>query len=414
MESDTVNRQYTSTHMKKQRYSLRGVSADKKAVHKATSILDKGLFPGAFCTVFQDPNSKHRGRGLHADTAGSIPSLATLIYLTTGDLELATNVVINAAVMNFDDVGCIGAFNDLVINQITGINALLFGKHTDEITARIIARLKELCDMLQNWGINVQYVGGETAHVGNNVRSFDVGNSLFFSLPLRKVIDANKMAPGDWIVGLASDGKAAWETRWNSGIGSNGLTSAIHDLLHPKYRRFTETFAPQLLKGKKKLAYCGPYKLNDPLPGSRQTVGRALLSPTRTYLPLLKMVVEEYRRWITGIIHDSGGGQTKIVKFGKPGNVYRKNNLPPAPPIFRAIQEVSGTSDHEMHQVFNMGVRIEIVVKSRRVGEEIISISKGVGIPANFTGRVEEGESEKRQVIIDMPKRFAKPLVYTD
>ncbi len=306
--------------------------------------------------------------------------------MLTGNLELAINTAINAAVMNLDDVGCIGALKDLLINQTIGINTLYFGKkRAAELIAGLIDRVQKLCEMLQSYGIPVEFCGGESASVGNNVRTFDVGNSVYFSLLKKAIIDAGRMVPGDYIVGFSSTGKAKWEERENSSIGSNGLTSAIPDLLSRCYRRYTETYAPQL---KPSLQYRGKFRLGDNLPGTTFTIAEALLSPTRTYLPLVKKILWNISpKHIHGIIHCSGGGQTKIMKFGAHGNRYVKDNLFPTPAIFRAIQ-AAGTSWQEMHEVYNMGHRLELITPSKGVADECIEMSKEEGVDAQIVGRV--------------------------
>ena len=378
------------------------MSSQKTEVHAAIANLDKGIFPEAFCKILQHRGKQSWCRGLHADTAGSIPSLASLVLKLTNNLELATNVAINAAVMNLDDVGCIGALNNLLINQTLGINTLYFGKkHTAELTAGLISRVQKLCAMLQLYGIEVEFCGGETASVGNNVRTFDVGNSIYFEMQKKKIIDASRMAPGDFIVGFSSTGQAVWEEEENSGIGSNGLTSAIPDLLSSCYRRYTETFAPQLKQG---LRYRGEFRLGDSLPGSHLTIAEALLSPTRTYMPLMKKILDNVPlEQIHGIIHCSGGGQTKIKKFGRPGNLYIKDKLFPTPLIFKAIK-ATGTSWKEMYEVFNMGHRLELVTPSLGVANVCIHLSKEFGINAQIIGIVDSRpRSNSRGVIIESP-----------
>ncbi|MEI8338224.1 MAG: phosphoribosylformylglycinamidine cyclo-ligase [bacterium] len=370
-------------------YADRGVSSQKADVHAAIANLDKGIFPNAFCKILQHRGNQNSCRGLHADTAGSIPSLASLVFILTNNLEIAINVAINAAVMNLDDVGCIGAFNNLLINQTIGINTLYFGKkRTAELTAELISKVQKLCEILQSYGIEVEFCGGETASVGNNVRTFDVGNSVYFEMQKAQVIDAGKIVPGDYIVGFSSTGKADWEQEENSSIGSNGLTSAVPDLLSRCYRRYKETFAPEL---KQSLQYRGKFKIGDLLPGSSLTIAEALLSPTRTYLPLMKKITTLIPlEQIHGMIHCSGGGQTKIKKFGRPGNLYLKDNLFPTPAIFNSIQR-AGTSWKEMYEVYNMGHRLELVTPYFDAATTCIELSKDFGINAQIIGRVVSG-----------------------
>jgi phosphoribosylformylglycinamidine cyclo-ligase len=379
-------------------YEQRGVSSTKSEVHKAISKLDKGLFPEAFCKVLPDVlggSSKHCNV-LHADTAGTKAGLAWLAWMETRDLQMVRGIGIDALVMNIDDVGCIGGVDHLVFNQTIGRNKFLV---SGEVIQAIIEGTQEFCGMLQKEGIDCQFAGGETADVGDIVRTLDVGSSLVARLPRKDVIDASRMAPGDFIVGFSSTGKARWERTENSGIGANGLTNARHDTLIKSYRQYRETYAPQQ---KKNLVYRGKWRLAYRLPDQNEfSIAEALLSPTRTYLPIIKMILKEInRKYIHGIIHCSGGGQTKIGKFGRPGNSYVKNALLPIPPIFKFLQEVSGLPWKEMYQTYNMGHRLEIVVPHFRVAEVMISMAAEVGIRAEVVGDVRKNKGKTSNVVI--------------
>ncbi|MES2470824.1 MAG: phosphoribosylformylglycinamidine cyclo-ligase [Patescibacteria group bacterium] len=366
-------------------YAKRGVESGKQSVHKAVAALYKGVYPNAFCKIYQHPVLASYCRTLHADTAGSKPSLAWLVYILTGDIELATQVALDSAFMNVDDVGCIGAVDDLILNQTIGFNSHVVPA---ALYQRLIVRTEELCQLLRKWGIGIRFAGGETASVGNIVRTFDVGNSLYAELKHKDVIDAGNMGPGDILIGISSTGQASWETVKNSGMGSNGLTSSIHDMLRPYYRRYKEACAPQLVR--KGMAFRGKHWIDDLLPSDHTfTVGQALLSATRTYMPLIKLVLEHVgRKHITGIIHCSGGGQSKIMKFGKPGNLYLIDQPFPVPPLFRDIQRDSQTSWEEMYEVFNMGWRLIFATKDKGAGAEIIQISEKSNIDADRVGKI--------------------------
>lgn len=354
---------------------MRGVSSSKTDVHKAIAKLDKGLYPGAFCKILPDylglPPDPRVCNVLHADTAGTKAGLAYMVWKKTGSIEAASNVAIDALVMNTDDVGCVGATGHLLVNQTIGRNSYLIPQ---EVIQAIINEAQAFCDMLSNHCIPCHFAGGETASVGDIVRTLDVGSSVAARMLRKDVIDASRIANGDYIVGFSSTGRAVWEDCDNTGIGANGLTNARHDCFCDEYRGDSELYAPQMPK---ELVFRGPYQVTDDFPGdSSFTVGGALLSPTRTYLPLIKKVLDAVgRKHIHAIIHCSGGGQTKIGKFGN-AKRYIKVNPFPIPPVFEMIQKVSGLSWYEMYQTFNMGHRLEMVVNDKAVAQEVMHISR--------------------------------------
>ena len=367
-------------------YERRGVSAQKRDVHEATKNLDKGLFPGAFCKIHADPDSPHYCRILHPDTGGTKASLAWLTWKTTGNLDAVRGIGIDAAVMNTEDVGCVGAVKNLLLSQTISKNTFIV---PGEVVKTIIQSTNEFCKMLCQWGCECELACGETASVGDNVRALEVGSSVSVRMKKKYVIDASHMSPGNFLVGFSSTGQAMWEHPWgeNSGIGDNGLTNARHDSLCPSYRKFTETFAPQMRRG---LVYRGKYKLTDQLPQDpRFTIAGALLSPTRTYLPLIRKILQEVgHRHIRGIIHCTGGGQTKIAKFGAHGCRFVIHSPFDIPPVFQMLHEVSGLSWKEMYETYNMGWRLVMAVPDKKVAEDCIDISHQHCVDAQIVGEV--------------------------
>jgi len=385
------------------RYERRGVSARKEGVHRATRNLDKGLFPGAFCTILPDHFTGSRRHCVvsHADGAGTKPILSYLYLQEHGDLTHFGGNAQDSLVMNTDDVACVGAVDGpFLITQTIDRNRATI---PDEVVEQIIAGCKSTCDMLTHNGTPCIYAGGETADVGDSVRTVTINNSLTVRLPRKKVIDASAMKPGDHIVGFSSTGQAFWEPEENSSIGSNGLTNARHDVLAPRYRRYNEAFCPSTPTD---LIYAGAYKLRDNLPGDGMfSIAGALLSPTRTYVPLLKKLIPAIGvRHIHGIIHCSGGGQTKIGKFGQAGNIYVKDNLFPVPPLFAFLKKTRRMPWKQMYESYNMGHRMEVVVESRSAADECIEIARQVGIDAQIVGRVRRGKSPGRSVLIKTDK----------
>ncbi len=381
------------------RYNLRGVSADKGDVHKAIKNLDKGIFPNAFCKILPDyaGGDKRFCNIMHADTAGTKTSLAYIYWKETGDNSVWKGIIQDALIMNIDDLICIGAIDNIVVSSTIGRNKNLI---PGEVIKLLIEGTAEYISDLKKLGINLHLAGGETADVGDIVRTLDVGFTAFSRMKKSEVIEI-KIGEGDVIVGMASFGKAIYENEYNGGMGSNGLTSARHDVLG-KYlkKKYLESFNPCLPEG---LVYSGSKKLTDKI--YETTVGKLLLSPTRTYSPVIKKVLEKHRKKINGIIHCSGGGQTKVMKFlpyyqkekikTKKGNIkIIKDNLFPTPPLFKLIQSESKTPWEEMYKVFNMGHRMEIYT-SEKVAKEIISISEGFGVEAKIIGRCEKAVKPK-------------------
>jgi len=406
------------------RYEDRGVSATKREVHAAVAQAgnDQGLFPGAFCQVFLDHlmGDEEFCVAMHSDGTGTKFNVAYLAYLEAVRKavldprvirELFWGVAQDSIVMNIDDLICVGALGPFMLSQTINRNKLLVGA---EVLTALIEGCQRFCAKLTGLGIPCYVMGGETADVGDLVRTATVDNTIVTRMRRGDVIDASRMAPGDLIVGFSSTGQANWESEPNSGIGSNGFTNGRHDLLSPEYRRVLSTYAPEVNPD---LIYRGPFILSDPLPTDQNfTVGSALLSPTRTYAPLVKQLLTAVPRSdIHGIIHCSGGGQTKIGKFGQFGNVYNKYYVFPVPPLFRMIQEASGLSWHEMYQCYNMGHRLEVVVPQMKTAEECIHISTDCGIEARIVGMVEHDSTlraeNKRRVMIKAPY-LDEPLVY--
>jgi phosphoribosylformylglycinamidine cyclo-ligase len=380
------------------RYQARGVSAGKGEVHQAISAQDAGLFPGAFCKIVPDhlTGSAEHCLLMHADGAGTKSSLAYLHWKVTGDASVWPGIAQDSLVMNLDDCACVGAMGPFLISNTIGRNAK---RIPGEVIRGIVEGYQRLCDTLSDLGIPCVMTGGETADVGDLVRTIIADSTVTARLPRADVIDAANMVPGDVIVGFSSTGQATWETVPNAGMGSNGLTSARHELLGSDYRsRFTETYAPEI---DPTLVYCGQFAVSDPLPGDpRFTVGKAILSPTRTYVPLIKRLLDTMPRSdVHGLIHCSGGGQSKIVKFGAPGNRYVKDRLFAVPPLFAALKEHTGQSWAEMHSVYNMGHRLEAVLPQRRV-DDALAVAKACGIDAQVVGRVESTGTPQRDVVI--------------
>jgi phosphoribosylformylglycinamidine cyclo-ligase len=380
------------------RYQARGVSAGKGEVHQAISAQDAGLFPGAFCKIVPDhlTGSAEHCLLMHADGAGTKSSLAYLHWKVTGDASVWPGIAQDSLVMNLDDCACVGAMGPFLISNTIGRNAK---RIPGEVIRGIVEGYQRLCDTLSDLGIPCVMTGGETADVGDLVRTIIADSTVTARLPRADVIGAANMVPGDVIVGFSSTGQATWETVPNAGMGSNGLTSARHELLGSDYRsRFTETYAPEI---DPTLVYCGQFAVSDPLPGDpRFTVGKAILSPTRTYVPLIKRLLDTMPRSdVHGLIHCSGGGQSKIVKFGADGNRYVKDRLFAVPPLFAALKEHTGQSWAEMHSVYNMGHRLEAVLPQRRV-DDALAVAKACGIDAQVVGRVESTGTPQRDVVI--------------
>ncbi|MEL6252415.1 MAG: AIR synthase-related protein [Bacteroidota bacterium] len=375
------------------KYSQRGVSAGKEDVHKAIKGLDKGLYPNAFCKIIPDiaGGDPEYCNLMHADTAGTKTSLAYLYWRETGDLSVWKGIVQDAIVMNLDDMACVGCVDDIMLSSTIGRN-----KHyvTGDAIAAIIQGAAELVSELKEMGVNLHLTGGETADVGDIVRTADVGFTAFARMRRKDVIET-AVKPGDVIVGLASYGQASYEQRYNSGIGSNGLTNARHDVLSHEYAaKYPESY--DRVNIPEDLVYVGKHKLTDSYEGLDQNVGQLLLSPTRTFLPLMKELLRDHRTNINGMIHCTGGGQTKVMKFVEGLHVI-KDNLLPTPPIFRLIQDSSGASWKEMYQVFNMGHRMEIYT-DEKTADDILKLAEKFQIDARIVGRCQASDKNRLDI----------------
>ena len=373
------------------RYKLRGVSSDKEDVHEAIKNQDKGLYPKAFCKILPDliSESKDHALVIHSDGAGTKSSLAYIYWKETGDLSVWKGIAKDSIVMNLDDVACIGAIDNIVLSSTIGRNK---NKIPGQVISKIISGTNEILSYYRDLGINIHSGGGETADVGDLVRTIIVDSCLTVRIKKDQIIDNANIKPGNVIIGLSSTGLSSYDKEYNSGIGSNGLTSARHDVLS-KYLKnlYPESFDPEVPND---LTYCGSKKLTDTLDGLDLDIGRMLLSPTRSYAPLLKMIFDNVgRNKINGIIHCTGGGQTKVLHFIDNLHVI-KDNLFEIPPIFKLIQNESGTDSKEMYKVFNMGHRMEIYTDSD-TASEIIKISESVGIDAKIIGKVVKSDYKK-------------------
>jgi phosphoribosylformylglycinamidine cyclo-ligase len=376
------------------KYELRGVSASKSEVHAAIEGLDKGLYPNAFCKILPDfaAGDPDYCTLMHADTAGTKPSLAYLYWRETGDLSVWEGIAQDALVMNLDDMACVGCIDDITISSTIGRNK----QHIPgEVIKTIIQYTQRFADEMAALGVKLHLAGGETADVGDIVRTIDVGYTAFGRLP-RKDLVINAIRPGHVIVGLASYGQASYETAYNGGIGSNGLTSARHDVFSKHYaENYPESYDPKVPG---EVVYVGSKRLTDTIEIDRQTmhIGKLVLSPTRTYLPVLKRALVELKGKIGGIIHNTGGGQTKVVKFIDAVKVI-KDRLLPIPPLFSLIQQESKTAWREMYQVFNMGTRLEFYVEEQDA-QTIIDIARAFQIDAQIIGRVEAADTASVEV----------------
>ena len=374
-------------------YNLRGVSASKEDVHNAISKLDKGLFPGAFCKIIPDylGGDPAYCNIMHADGAGTKSSLAYLYWKETGNLSVWAGIAQDAVVMNTDDVLCVGADTPMLISSTIGRNKHLI---PGEVIAAIINGTEAFLARMRDLGTEIYLTGGETADVGDLVRTVIVDSTVTCRMRRSDVIDNRNIAAGDVIVGFASYGQASYEDGYNGGMGSNGLTSARHDVLNHSYAgNFPESYDAAIPES---LVYSGRYSLTDPTEIPGIDMGRLLLSPTRTYAPIIRTMLKEYRKQIHGMVHCSGGAQTKVLHFIDKLHVI-KDNLFPIPPLFRYIQESSGTSWEEMYKVFNMGHRLEVYVPENMAGA-LVEIGRQYGVEAQVIGRCEA--AEQRQVTI--------------
>jgi len=372
------------------RYDLRGVSASKEDVHNAIKNIDKGLFPKAFCKVVPDflGGDPEYCNIMHADGAGTKSSLAYLYWKETGDLSVWKGIAQDAIVMNLDDLLCVGAINNILLSSTIGRNK---NNIPGEVIAAIIEGTEELCSELRDLGITIWPTGGETADVGDLVRTIIVDSTVTCRMKRSDVISADKIKAGNCIIGLSSSGKASYEKAYNGGMGSNGLTSARHDVF-AKYlaEKYPESYDPAVPET---LVFSGKCKLTDRVEGVEADAGRLVLSPTRTYAPVVKKILEQFRESVSGMIHCSGGAQTKVLHFIENVHVI-KDNLFTVPPLFKLIREQSGTSWHEMYKVFNMGHRFEIYA-NEDAAEGIIAIARSFNIDAQIIGHVESFEGKK-------------------
>ena len=384
-------------------YSKRGVSAQKEEVHKAVQHLDQGLYPHAFCKLYPDylGGDADWVNVTHADGAGTKSILAYLYWKETGNLSVWKGIAQDAIVMNLDDLLCVGIYDNILFSSTVDRNKTLI---PGEILEQIINGSAELFAQLKEYGVNIHYLGGETADVGDVVRTIAVNGTMTARWPKNKVISNDKIKAGDVIVGLAGFGQCNYETSYNSGLGSNGLTSARHDVLNKYYaQHFPETFEPKLHE---EVVYIGKHRLTDEIElsnGETSLIGRLLLSPTRTFAPVLKEILTNHFDAVHGLIHCSGGGQTKCLKYLPGPMKIVKDNLFAPPIIFDLIQESSGADAREMYQVFNMGTRLEIYCDAASA-DDMIEVAKSFGVDAQVIGRVEE--SEKKELLIKVGKEF--------
>ncbi len=374
-------------------YSKLGVSSKKEDVHGAIQFIDKGIFPGAFCKIVEDvAGRKDYCSVFHADGAGTKSSLAYMYYKETGDISVFQGIVRDAIVMNIDDILCVGATGDMFLSNTIGRNKKLI---SGEIIKKIIKEYHVYSTFLNSLGLKINFCGGETADVGDLVNTLIIDASVFTTIKKEEVIDASNIKSNDVIVGLASYGKASFEGEYNSGIGSNGLTLARHGILHHEYyKKYPECYDRNL--GEKKVFF-GKYRLTDTIKELNLTVGKALLSPTRTYAPVLIEILKEYRNSIHGITHNTSGGHYKALNFGKDIK-YIKDQLFQIPKIFELIQESSGTSWEEMYQVFNMGDRMDILC-DKVIAKDIIKIANKYKIDSKIIGHCEESPKKNCNIL---------------
>lgn len=380
--------------MSDQRYNLRGVSASKEDVHNAIKNIDKGIFPKAFCKIIPDilGGDPEYCNIMHADGAGTKSSLAYIYWKETGDLSVWKGIAQDALIMNIDDLLCVGATDNILVSSTIGRNKLLI---PGEVISAIINGTDELLSELRELGVNAYATGGETADVGDLVRTIIVDSTVTCRMKRSDVISNHRIQDGDVIVGMASFGQATYEKEYNGGMGSNGLTSARHDVfskyLAEKYPESYDAAVPE------ELIYSGGLRLTDEIKGLGLDAGKLVLSPTRTYAPVIKKLLDYMRPEIHGMVHCSGGAQTKVMHFVE-GVKVTKNNLFPVPPLFKMIQEQSGTNWQEMYKVFNMGHRMEVYVTPDRA-QEVIDITRSFGIDAQIIGFVEK--ADKNSLVIE-------------
>ncbi len=375
--------------LKKSRYESRGVSSSKKDVHDAIKNLDKGLYANAFCKVIPDVLGGDEAycNVMHADGAGTKSALAYMYWKETGDLTVWEGIAQDAIVMNTDDLLCVGITDNILLSSTIGRNKNLI---PGEVISALINGTEKFLEKMRHEGVDIYLTGGETADVGDLVRTVIVDSTVTARVPRSEIIE-NRIRPGDVIVGLASYGQATYEEKYNGGMGSNGLTSARHDVFeHVLAKAFPESYDPHVPD---KLVYSGNLKLTGPSPVPGIDVGKLVLSPTRTYAPVIKAMLKEYKKQIHGMIHCSGGAQTKVLHFVDKLHVI-KDNLFPTPLLFEMIQHQSATPWKEMYQVFNMGHRMELYVPEN-IAEALIEISQGFHVEAKVVGRVEAADTKK-------------------
>lgn len=372
---------------KNQRYMMRGVSAMKEDVHNAIKNIDKGIFPQAFCKIIPDilGGDPEYCNIMHADGAGTKSSLAYMYWRETGDLSVWKGIAQDALIMNTDDLLCVGATDNILVSSTIGRNKMLI---SGEVISAIINGTDELLEQMRRMGIGIYSTGGETADVGDLVRTIIVDSTVTCRMKRSDIIDNANIAPGDVIVGLSSCGQATYETQYNGGMGSNGLTSARHDMfakyLALKYPESYDKAVPE------ELVYSGSYALTDSVEGAPIDAGKLVLSPTRTYAPVVKVLLDKLRPHIHGMVHCTGGAQTKVLHFVGENCRVVKDNMFPVPPLFKAIAKESQTDWAEMYKVFNMGHRLEVYLPAEHA-QEVIDISRSFNIDAQIVGHIEEG-----------------------
>jgi phosphoribosylformylglycinamidine cyclo-ligase len=372
------------------RYNQRGVSASKEDVHQAISKLDKGLFPKAFCKIVPDylGHDENFCTVMHADGAGTKSSLAYIYWRETGDLSVWKGIAQDAIIMNIDDLLCVGATENILLSSTIGRNKSLI---PGEVIAAVINGTEEVLEMLRSHGLNIISTGGETADLGDLVKTIVVDSTVVSRMKRKDVIDNSKIQAGDVIVGLASYGQTTYETSYNGGMGSNGLTSARHDVFHKEYAvKYPESFDNNITAD---LVYGGTRRLTDKVEGSPLDAGKLVLSPTRTYAPVIIKVLKDLRSRIHGMVHCSGGAQTKVLHFVDDVHVI-KDNLFPIPPLFKLIQQQSKTDWKEMYKVFNMGHRMELYLEEK-YAQSVIDIAQSFNVDARIIGRVEKSDTKK-------------------
>lgn len=379
------------------KYNRRGVSASKQEVHEAIKHLDKGLYPNAFCKILPDfaAGDPEYCNIMHADTAGTKTSLAYLYWKETGDLQVWKGIAQDAIVMNLDDMACVGCTDQILLSSTIGRNKNLI---PGEVISALIAATSDFVERMAHHGVQIHLAGGETADVGDIVRTIDVGYTAFGRIRRSELI-VNNIQPGDLIVGWSSSGQASYEDEYNGGMGSNGLTSARHDVFQKQYAsRYPDSYDPNTPE---EVVYIGSRQLTETLEidGQAHRIGKLVLSPTRTFLPPIQRLLQTHRKHINGMIHNTGGGQTKVLKFA-PGCRIIKDQWLPTPPLFQLIQQESGTDWKEMYQVFNMGHRMEVYLPESEAAAAIAA-AQAFNIDAQIIGRVEA--AEQTSVVLDTP-----------